>query len=138
MPANDIKSSATPFHLFTGGIYSPPAKNSAAIDLAQYSGGAVLGISVNAVTTNPCVITVEDSDDNATFAATSYTFTEPVGTPSTTRWIFVHPAKVRQYVRISFLPGGTNQYTGGQVTAFAFKHHNGIGDSITYSVDTGS
>ena len=82
-------------------------------------------------------MTVQDSEEGSSFTNTSLTFNEAVGTPDTTRFIFVHPNKVRRFVRLRVdTNGGT--LTGGGVTAVALTPSNGVLPSVTYTLDSGA
>lgn len=140
MPANDMISIAQPFHLLTGTSISA-STNSTGFHLASFAGGAFIIVNILSVATQGCVFTLLESDDNSTWVAnSSYTFTEPVGAPSTSRVMFVHPNKVGPYVALNVNPDGVapgGSIIGGGTAAVALRH-KGTLPTTTYSFTTGS
>ena len=132
----EIKSYATPFHLNQGGVYAA-ARNSSGLDIAPFSAGIVLFCSINQLATAPGTIRVQDSEDGVTYANTDFSFVEPIGSPNTTRYFFVHPNRVRRFIRVRF-DGGGGVLTGMHVNALGFRKHNGVLTDVTYSIDTGT
>lgn len=134
MKHHDLQSVATPFHLLVGSSYTS-STNSASFNLAAFGGGAIVAFNVLSNASDTCVVTLAHSNDDTTFTGTSYTWTEPVGTPSTTRFFYIHPHKVGPFVRFNVNPGGT--LTGGSLTAVALTRTNGELPATTYAIDTG-
>ena len=110
MPANDLRTRAKPFHLLSASVYTP-AQNTVSLDLAGYEGGAILTVNVLSVATSPAVFTLQDSDDNVSFADVSgKSETLGVGTYDDSFSVYVHARDGRRYVRL--------RKTGGAVTGF--------------------
>jgi hypothetical protein len=137
MPFEDLKSNAGAVHMSMASVYTS-AFNGISLDISPWAHGAIFSFGVVSVATAGTVVTLHDSDDNTTFAAvTGETFTEPIGSPNTHRFVFVHRNKVRRYVRLNIDPGA-GTLTGGDIVAFAAGRDNGVVPAVTYSIDTGS
>lgn len=135
MTARDLKSNAVPLHLLIGSVYTSPA-NSATLDLGQYNGGAILQVQVAAIATASCTFKIQHSDDDSAYTDAGYSWTEGIGNPNTTRFLFVSPSKLKRYIHIRLVPGA-GTLTGGGITALGFRYHNGELPSSTFVIDTG-
>ena len=131
----DLTSHAVSFHLKAGSTYTT-AQVTESIDLSQYSEGAFLLVNILVVQTQPCNFIVQDSDDDTTFAATGLTWEEAVTVVAHSAYVFVHPRKLRRYVRLRFTPLGT--LFGGSVNAVAAGRHNGELPVTTFAASSGS
>lgn len=126
----DRKLDIFPKHILNGTLYNTAAV-SASIDMAKHD-QAVLLLSITSVATSPCTFIVQDSADGTTFAATSYTFDEAVGTVNDTRFIFIRAQDVRRYVRLRLTPGGSVTMSAAAIQLAA----NMPPEDVTWSIDT--
>lgn len=139
MPSNDLKSHATLHSLHQGGSLLATYV-SASFDLSKYSSGALVTWSVIGVGTAEVTVKLQSSADGVTTWSSrdEDEFVEPVGTPNTHRVMFVHPTKVGPWCRIVCQLIGGATLVGGAVMAVGVGDRNGIHESNTLSIDTGS
>jgi len=135
MTAQNLKDHCVPIFLKAGSIYST-AQLTNGFDLAPFAGGAVIIVNILAIATASCTYIVQDSDDGVTYTSTDYTTVQEVTAVPYSFRMFLHPAKLRRFVRLRFVPSGS--VSGGGVDAVGFGPHTGIIPAGLYDIDTGS
>lgn len=100
------------------------ALNGTSVDLQSYDGDILLILDVASGGTSTCTVTLQDSDDNITFAAASGSFTldgtlyatstiafAQVSTTASKQTIVASKDGLRRYVKAVSVEGGTHVYS---------------------------
>lgn len=130
----DLRSDAQAFHVYNATVYSSGNNDTAgSIDISQWQGGIVVTVNIGSLAANT-TFTILDSDDNSSFAATSYAVTIPsAGFSASSRYFFIHPSKVRRWVKLRFNSAGNTTLAANGI---AYMRKNGVVDITNYAIDT--
>ena len=135
MPENDLFSNVLPSHLKAGSIYNT-AQTTGSVDMSLFTAGVLLIANILSVVSDTCSFVLQHSDDDSNWEATEYSWTEPVTAAAHSTYAFVHPNKVKRYIRLRFVPNGT--VNGASVNAVGLTLHSGVKPATaTYGINTG-